>query len=104
MLVDYYNWGKIMRIKLIIANSLLFVVLLFCLQNKACATQIDEWQDLIQNGSHSKFDGQYNSALHSFTKALNLAEKQNLPPKYLPISLCRVADVEVITNKVNEAD
>ena len=42
--------------------------------------------------------------MQSFTKALSFAEKQTLPDKCLPISLCRLAEVELITNDVKEAD
>jgi hypothetical protein len=84
--------------------SILFALLFCLLQSAAQASAIDDWQKYIQEGSHSKFDGQYNAAFKSYTKALNIAETQKLPPKYLPISLCRLADVEVIISKVNEAD
>jgi tetratricopeptide (TPR) repeat protein len=103
MLLDYFL-GQIMRIKAAIAKLFVLVALLLCLQIQVFAAPIDEWQKLIQEGSHSKFDGQYNVALQSFIKALDIANNQKLPPKYLPISLCRVADVEVITNKIDEAD
>jgi tetratricopeptide (TPR) repeat protein len=93
-----------MRSKIFLLFALLFTE--FCLSTNisAYATATDDWQKWISKGSAEKFDGQYKTALASYTKALDIAEHSKLPAKYLPISLCRIADVEVITNKIDLAD
>jgi hypothetical protein len=93
-----------MRVKVIILVAFLLSGLVLSSQQKLNAAPINDWQKLIQEGSTHKFDGQYNVAIQLFTKALNLAETQKLPTKCLPISLCRLAAVEVITHKITEAD
>jgi len=70
----------------------------------ALCAPIDDWNAIILAGSNHKFEGKYNLASQSFTKAVSFAEKQKLPDKCLPISLCRLAEVELITNDVKEAD
>jgi len=70
----------------------------------ALCTPLDDWDTLVLDGSKHKYEGQYNLAIPSFTKALSFAEKQKLPNKCVPISLCRLAEVELITNHVKEAD
>ena len=72
-------------------------------QTVLCAP-IDDWNVIVTEGSKYKFDGKYEIAIQSFAKAVSFAEKQKLPDKCLPISLCRVAEVELITNNVKEAD
>ena len=73
-------------------------------QLEVCATPIEDWQKITLDGSARKLDGQYDAALQLYTKALNFAENNKLPPKCLPISLCRLAGVEVLTSKIAEAD
>jgi uncharacterized protein YjgD (DUF1641 family) len=93
-----------MRVNVIILVAFLLSGLVLSSQQRLNAAPINDWQKLIQEGSTHKFDGQYNVAIQLFTKALNLAESQKLPTKCLPISLCRLAAVEVITHKITEAD
>jgi tetratricopeptide (TPR) repeat protein len=90
--------------KIAVLFWLLLLTLLLSAQSKLSAAPIDDWQKLILDGSTHKFDGQYNVAIQAFSKAVALAESQKLPPKYLPISLCRLAEVEVVTHHVAEAE
>ncbi len=86
--------------------SICIVLLEFVLSSSLSlqAAPMDEWRRLISDGSSHKFEGEYSVALQSFSKALSLSEQEKLPPKCLLVSLCRVADVEVTTNKITEAD
>jgi len=79
-----------------------FVGLFF--SSQAFCAPLDDWNALILEGSHAKFDGKYDVAAQSFSKAVTLAGKQKLPAKCLPISLCRLAEVELAANNVKEAD
>ncbi len=93
-----------MRSRVFSSRSFFLLIVLLIIQLKAYAAAIDDWQKFILDGSSYKFDGKYNLAIESFKKALELAKNQKFPPKCLPISLCRLADVEVITNKIDEAE
>ncbi len=95
---------KFMRIKSIVLIVTIVLAVVAFSSNKAWATAIDDWQKLIQEGSSKKFDGQYKAATQFFSQAVNLSESQKLPAKCLPIALCRLADAEVSSNQVNEAD
>jgi len=101
-IIKFWLRDKYMRIKV----ALLFWLILLVLSShlSVSAAPIDEWQKLMLDGSTNKFDGQYNIALQSFSKAVALAQKEKLPAKCLPIALCRVAAVEVITNRITKAD
>jgi tetratricopeptide (TPR) repeat protein len=74
------------------------------LTSQAFCAPVDDWDALILQGSHDKFEGKYDSATQSFNKAVSLAEKQKLADKCLPISLCRLAEAELFANNVKEAD
>ncbi len=92
-----------MRIKFILL-FLLTAVALFAAPSAQCATPIDDWNTLILDGNSRKSEGKYSVAADSYTKAIALSQKEKLPPKYLPISLCHLTEVEVVTNKIDEAD
>src|ERR1700678_1716316 len=91
-----------MQIKVILF-SLLVLAFLFAPLPALC-TPVDDWEAIIVEGSHHKFEGQYSLAIQSFQKAETLAESKKLPAKCLPITLCRLAESEVLFNKVTEAD
>src|SRR3984957_6217866 len=93
-----------MRIKEAISVFFLMVALVLSSGARVYAAADDDWQKLIQDGSAQKFDGQYKNAIQLFSKAVPLAESQRLPAKCLPIALCRLADAEVTTNQIPQAD
>ena len=96
--------GKFMLSKRSILLALIFCALALSSGLNSYAAPIDDWQKLMLDGSKNKFDGQYKIAQQSFSKAVALAQKEKLPAKCLPISLSRLAAVEVITNQISEAD
>jgi hypothetical protein len=84
---------------------LLLLLLLLVIIPTAYGAPLDDWNNLILEGSNKKLDGKYNEAAQSFAKVVDFANKQKqLPAKCLPISLCRLAEAQLNANQVKEAD
>ncbi len=65
---------------------------------------VKEWEALISKGANYEGCGDYANAIGAFAEAISLTEKGKLPPKCLPISLCRLLRSELMIKRISEAE
>src|SRR5262249_34063257 len=62
------------------------------------------WQALMDDGPAQQAKGNYDNAIKAFNLAANLADREKLPPKCLPLALCRLTQVEVLSDHYDLAE
>jgi hypothetical protein len=77
----------------------------FAIQSKAFGLPLmARWQALMDDGPAQQAKGNYDNAIRAFSLAATLAEREKLPPKCLPLALCRLTQVEVLSNHYDSAE